>query len=339
MKVLTLILSLTLAGSTGAAGGVAVTRLAAAIQGSQPSAALTEANKLSSQAVELYKAQKYKEALVAAKRALEIRESILPAGEKSVLEAMGNLAVIHLKLNNFKEAEGLYKRILETKEKSLGPESLEVAKVLDTLAGIHYGRGNQGQAESDLKKALAIREKAAGPASEEVASTLFKLAQMYQFHGDLKKAEELYERIVSSDKNVLPDSSAILVESVDAYACLLRKLKRPEEAKALEDRIEGRIRRQRPSAIESGVLNGKALKLPKPPYPVEARNGRISGVVVVRVMISEEGHVVHACAESGHRVFWHGCELAAYGAEFSPTIVDGKAVRVTGVITYNFIAL
>ena len=157
------------------------TRLAAASQGSQHSAELAEANKLSSQPWNFITAQKYKEALGAAKRALEIRESILPAGEKSVLEAMGNLAVIHLKLNNFKEAEGLYKRILETKEKSLGPESLEVAKVLDTLAAIHYGRGNQGQAESDLKRALAIREKAAGTASEEVAVRSLSLLKCISF--------------------------------------------------------------------------------------------------------------------------------------------------------------
>jgi outer membrane biosynthesis protein TonB len=37
------------------------------------------------------------------------------------------------------------------------------------------------------------------------------------------------------------------------------------------------------------VLNGKALYLPKPFYPPNARSARASGVVMVEVTLSEEG--------------------------------------------------
>lgn len=302
-------------------------------------AELLEANELSRAALKLYNEGKFKEALSPAKRALEIREKTLPPEDKRVDDALGNLAVIHLALNNFKEAEGLYKRILASAQKASSVEGLPTANALDALAWVHYARGDRRRAETDLKQALAIREKIAGPDSETVARTLYKLAQLYQFHDELKKAEQLYQRIIASDKNVLPESSPILIESVDAYACLLRKLKRPEEARELEDRIEGRILRvRRPPPVDVGILNGKALKLPKPAYPAAARQQRVSGVVVVRVRITEAGKVTHACAESGDRLFWQACESVAYGAEFEPTMVNGKAVRVTGVITYNFIA-
>jgi hypothetical protein len=48
--------------------------------------------------------------------------------------------------------------------------------------------------------------------------------------------------------------------------------------------------------------------------------------------------VMWACAESGPEVVWLASEHAAYGAKFSPTLLSGKPVRVTGTITFNFVA-
>ena len=52
--------------------------------------------------------------------------------------------------------------------------------------------------------------------------------------------------------------------------------------------------------ISGGVLNGKALSLPHPPYPAIARAARASGTVVVQVTIDENGQVISARAVSGH---------------------------------------
>ena len=52
--------------------------------------------------------------------------------------------------------------------------------------------------------------------------------------------------------------------------------------------------------ISGGVLNGKALSLPKPPYPQIAKAAHASGTVVVQVLIDENGNVVSARAISGH---------------------------------------
>lgn len=90
--------------------------------------------------------------------------------------------------------------------------------------------------------------------------------------------------------------------------------------------------------ISGGVLNGKAISLPKPAYPPIARQAHASGTVVVQVTIDENGSVISATAVSGHPLLRAVAVSAARGARFSPTKLSGQPVKVTGVITYNFVA-
>jgi periplasmic protein TonB len=90
--------------------------------------------------------------------------------------------------------------------------------------------------------------------------------------------------------------------------------------------------------ISGGVLNGKAISLPKPAYPPIARAAHASGTVVVQVLIDENGTVVSARAVSGHPLLQAVAVGAARQARFSPTKLSGQPVKVTGVIQYNFVA-
>jgi protein TonB len=90
--------------------------------------------------------------------------------------------------------------------------------------------------------------------------------------------------------------------------------------------------------ISGGVLNGKAISLPKPAYPPIAKQAHASGTVVVQVTIDENGGVISAHAVSGHPLLQAVCVAAARQARFSPTKLSGQPVKVTGVITYNFVA-
>lgn len=90
--------------------------------------------------------------------------------------------------------------------------------------------------------------------------------------------------------------------------------------------------------ISGGVLNGKAISLPKPAYPAIARQAHASGTVVVQVTIDENGSVISARAVSGHPLLQAVAVGAARQARFSPTKLSGQPVKVTGVITYNFVA-
>ncbi|HWN10565.1 MAG TPA: TonB family protein [Pyrinomonadaceae bacterium] len=90
--------------------------------------------------------------------------------------------------------------------------------------------------------------------------------------------------------------------------------------------------------VSGGVLNGKAISLPKPPYPPLAKQVNASGTVVVQVTVDEEGKVISATAVSGHPLLRAPAVSAARSAKFSPTLLSGRPVKVSGVITYNFVA-
>ena len=92
-----------------------------------------------------------------------------------------------------------------------------------------------------------------------------------------------------------------------------------------------------PKTVSGGVLNGKATSLPKPGYPPAAKAVKAGGAVSVQVLISESGSVISASAVSGHPLLRAAAESAARGARFSPTLLSGQPVKVSGVITYNFV--
>ena len=82
--------------------------------------------------------------------------------------------------------------------------------------------------------------------------------------------------------------------------------------------------------VDVTTLGEKALKLPAP------LNTGIPGVVTVRVLIGESGDVLSAGAIRGRLNLHAASRMAACEARFPPTIVDGKPIKVTGLITYEF---
>jgi TonB family protein len=89
--------------------------------------------------------------------------------------------------------------------------------------------------------------------------------------------------------------------------------------------------------IESGNLNSQAIDLPAVIFPDEARKKNASGEVKVRVIVDETGRVLSADVISGPKPLWLAAIEAARKARFKPTLIAGTAVKITGILTYNFV--
>jgi len=92
-----------------------------------------------------------------------------------------------------------------------------------------------------------------------------------------------------------------------------------------------------PRVVSKGVITSQATFLPKPIYSEIAKRLRIQGTVSVQVLVDEQGRVVSAKAVSGSPFLIPEAQKAALQARFSPTMLGDRAVKVSGVITYNFV--
>ena len=101
-----------------------------------------------------------------------------------------------------------------------------------------------------------------------------------------------------------------------------------------ETKSDNRARPRGP--VESGNLNDKATDFPKPIYPGEARKAHITGQVQVRVIVDETGRVMSADIVSGPKQLWIAAIDAARKAHFEPTLIGGSAVKITGILIYDF---
>lgn len=121
-----------------------------------------------------------------------------------------------------------------------------------------------------------------------------------------------------------------------------------QETKRSIDRLVEELRAKDEAAINRCLENcdqkntdngtgGEILDKISPEYPLIARAAHASGDVVVRVLIDEEGKVIAAQATSGHPLLQAAGVKAARMSTFTPFVLDGKAVKVVGDITYSFV--
>jgi TonB family protein len=90
--------------------------------------------------------------------------------------------------------------------------------------------------------------------------------------------------------------------------------------------------------VAGGMFAGKATSLPQPAYPAAAKAVKAAGAVVVMATADEEGNVTSAKAITGHPLLRAAAEAAAKQSRFAPMLVNGKSMKMTGTITYNFAA-
>lgn len=240
----------------------------------------------------------------------------------------------------YDEALSLAKQKLEIIGKVEGESSLPYADALYDVSTIYTKKEKYDDAISYHQRALTIEEKLSSVDSPNVFRPLYELAVLYDTKRDYGKAEPLYQRAVAIKERVggfnnLDDALLLL-----RYSCAMRRNKNPE-ADSTETRAFSLILKEKGDQLDKiylpgECLGGKAIKLPAPGYPDRAKAERATGKVQVEVLVDETGKVISARALSGPASLRDASVNASYGARFQPAIVDGRAFKTWGVITYTF---
>jgi TonB family protein len=90
------------------------------------------------------------------------------------------------------------------------------------------------------------------------------------------------------------------------------------------------------NTLSTGSLNTRATRRVMPVYPSIAKNAATEGIVRVYVTIDEQGNVGEIDRSEGPSLLKGAAEDAARRWKFSPTVIAGKAVRISGFIEFNF---
>ena len=292
---------------------------------------LIESRGLTARAVKLYAERKYDEALPLAKHALELAEA-------SPLINLGDLYVATV---HFDDARISFERALSIGEETFGPDDLRLTRPLDELGYLMSNKGELKNAADLFSRSLALKEKHLTPGDIEIARATRILGDIYRRNREYAKAERLYEqaiRLYEATGKKDPE----LVEALNRYLIVLTAENKTDEAALVRARLA--TLSAEPGVVEGGVVNGWAVKLVQPSYPMSVPHtyGSIR-IGRVRVLIDENGKVISAKAEPPagpdmtYPRFAGAAEDAARKSLFTPTLRSGVPVKVNGTIIYQFI--
>lgn len=301
-----------------------------------------EADQLNAQVVRFFREKKFKEALPPAKRALELREKALGPEHALTVVALVNLASVYSELDRHGDAANARQRVLKAQEKQYGESSVKLCDNLSKLGWERLLAGDEGAAGTAFKRNLQIREAAHGVDHKDIIPALNDLALWSQRNGKHGESAGYFNRMIAIKEKELGDNHPDVAELLIKCAIVMRQGNKKAEA----DEYEARARKiyaslpsnpgAEPATVSNKVLQGTAILRVQPGYPPGAKQSRVQGAVQVLVVIDEIGSVTKATAISGPAELIPASEDAARQWRFKPTIVNGRAVVVQGVLTFNF---
>ena len=158
--------------------------------------------------------------------------------------SLDNLASLYTRQKRYADAAPFYERSLQIRTTTLGPEHQLVTNGLDHLASVYTAQEKLVEAEPLYKQSFSIHEK-------ETLQSLRSLASLYVAREKYNEADPLYKLALAiydkdtptkkqSKKEVVSQEAPppYLLETLDEYAIVLRKLRRKGEASKLESRAK-----------------------------------------------------------------------------------------------------
>jgi len=301
---------------------------------------IAEAFRVSARMAELYKQGKYREALPLAEEALRLAEEATGPNDERLALFLSNLGTVRYELKEYDRAEKLLLRALAICDASGRGCPERMANIYHTLGLIYFARRDGKRSETYFRRALEAREVIDGPDSPATAQAAFTLGEFYD-RGmvNYAKAEPLYGRAASIwEKDAIKNNDR-LITALERQRCLLILQNKEEAAKEIERKLDTIEMLADPSHAQDAmgrISKGKAKAIPAPVYPPSAKQQRIEGKVIIKVLVDEQGRVSKAEVLCGHPALAEAALEAAKLAVFEPTFIGGRPVEVSGWLEYNF---
>jgi tetratricopeptide (TPR) repeat protein len=219
-----------------------------------------------------------READVSFHQILNILESDKNADPLEIGAVLNSLAVVQQMSGNFSSAAALIRKVVHIVETKAAADAVELGVALSNLAVmlrhvgsrleavnaaeragsilecckktynfaanlvirglLHLDEGDLAVGEAMFLRALNIAEDWSNDGSPAQATILTHLGALYTHNGRHKEAEPYFQRALEINRRLLTPDHPALLDSMGAYAALLRATRRKSEAKKLEAYIE-----------------------------------------------------------------------------------------------------
>jgi TonB family protein len=284
--------------------------------------------------VDLYKVGNLDEALKSAGQAVELSLKVYGEKHQETALAYSNLGTLQREKGKFGDSAKNLQKALEIYRLHSNTPPVKIIDLYQSLAYSQLLNYKEKEAEANYLEAVKFSEATFGDENKELFSPSLNLAQFYARRSEFEKSDEYYLKTYRLAKQHFGTESKQVERVANSRICLNKDNKKRDKLFDVEyDKLFG-IDKPKPE----DVVNGKALKLIKPPYPQEAKNQRLTGTVKIKVKINEQGDVIEAASICSNGILETAALSSARMSKFSPTFVSGRAVQVTGVIVYNFSA-
>jgi tetratricopeptide (TPR) repeat protein len=141
------------------------------------------------------------EAELAAKRALNLRETGASKDPQVLAQTQGLLGRIELSLHNHSQAQNLFRKALENLAKDPHADSALSLVFLGSLAQSYQSEQDYNKAQTFLEKALELAQKKFQANAIEVADAMELLADFFHRQGEEEKAKPLYASALKIDQH------------------------------------------------------------------------------------------------------------------------------------------
>ena len=198
------------------------------------------------QVKEMFKRQRYHEAVPFAQKAIQMSEEEFGSEHPTTAAFIFNLAKLYQKQSQYKNAEPLYKRALAIRENSLGNGHAEVAASYNSLGQLYDAQGQLADAEHFYSLALDVMTVALAD-DPHVINAMSRVAATYRAQAYHNRARLLHEQENYGDAENLFGAAMVIMRSTfgekhaevarayENYAALLRDMGRPEDAAEKEE--------------------------------------------------------------------------------------------------------
>lgn len=301
-----------------------------------PNDEIEKLKQINQEVVAKYKEGRFDAALKSAEQALELTANIFGTEHTETATSYINLGEIYRAQKKYRQAaENLHKALL-IYQRQPSPNFGKIAAAANSLGVALALDGKKEEAESMIEQSVRAAEKAYGQESKEILSFLKTQTDYYIVTKQFDKTDDFYTRRYKIALKIFGRDSEELDQIEEERYCLVSKTSDSKELIERQKRFYEAVSNS--SVLKSGIVNGKAISLPRPAYPMAARAERAGGSFPVKVLIDESGNVVSArpiCG--GHPVLQQASQEAALKARVKPTELDGKPIKVSGIIVYHYV--